>query len=223
VTSRDTILAAVRANQPTPAPSLPEVPLFEMRSRPLLEDFREAPLRRGGKLAEWPNGENLDRFIRSLFPQAQVICSATLEITGTRALSSGCEPAVLADVDVGVVRAAFGVAETGSIWLSEQDLRVNALAYLAQHLVALLDPGDIVGNLHHAYRNPRFKTALRGADNGPSATADIEGVLIHRAQGVCSLTVVLLRRPIDAAGRSRAYFVLRSYVIRSRLAQSSPS
>ena len=42
--------------------------------------------------------------------------------------------------DVGVVRAAFGVAETGSIWLSEQDLRVNALAYLAQHLVALLDP-----------------------------------------------------------------------------------
>jgi L-lactate dehydrogenase complex protein LldG len=98
VTSRDTILAAVRANQPTPAPSLPEVPLFEMRSRPLLEDFREALLRMGGKLAEWPDGENLDRFIRSLFPQAQVICSATPEITGTRALSSGCEPADLADV-----------------------------------------------------------------------------------------------------------------------------
>jgi len=34
----------------------------------------------------------------SLFPQAQVICSATPEITGTRALSSGCEPADLADV-----------------------------------------------------------------------------------------------------------------------------
>jgi L-lactate dehydrogenase complex protein LldG len=99
-----------------------------MRSRPLLEDFREALLRMGGKLAEWPNGENPDRFIRSLFPQAQIICSATPEITGTRALSSGCEPADLADVDVGVVRAAFGVAETGSIWLSEQELRVNALA-----------------------------------------------------------------------------------------------
>jgi L-lactate dehydrogenase complex protein LldG len=92
----------------------------------------------GGKLAEWPNGENPDRFIRSLFPQAQVICSATPEITGTRALSSGCEPADLADVDV--VRAAVGVAETGSIWLSEAELQVNALAYLPQHLVALLDP-----------------------------------------------------------------------------------
>src|SRR6516225_9432776 len=171
-----------------------------MRSRPLLEDFREALLRMGGKLAEWPDGENLDRFIRSLFPQAQVICSATPEITGTRALSSGCEPADLADVDVGVVRAAFGVAETGSIWLSEQDLRVNALAYLAQHLVALLDPGDIVGNLHHAYRDSRFKTARYAVlVTGPSATADIEGVLIHGAQGVRSLTVL----PVPRAAKPR--------------------
>jgi len=32
----------------------------------------------------------------------------------------------LADVDVGVVRAVFGVAETGSIWLSEQELVAGA-------------------------------------------------------------------------------------------------
>ena len=51
------------------------------------------------------------------------------------------------------------MAEAGSLWLSEAELQVNALAYLAQHLVALLDPRDIVGNLHHAYRDPRFKTA----------------------------------------------------------------
>jgi L-lactate dehydrogenase complex protein LldG len=30
---------------------------------------------------------------------------------------------------------------------------------------------------------------------GPSATADIEGVLIHGAQGVRSLTVVAVPRP----------------------------
>ena len=99
------------------------------------------------------------------------------------------------DVDVGVVRAAFGVAETGSVWLSEEELRVNALAYLAQHLVVLLDPGAIVPNLHHAYRNSRFKAARYAVlVTGPSATADIEGVLIHGAQGVRSLTVVPLPR-----------------------------
>ena len=71
-------------------------------------------------------------------------------------------------------------------------MKVNALAYLAQHLVVLLDPDRIVGNVHHAYGDPRFKTARYAVlVTGPSATADIEGVLIHGAQGVRSLTVVL--------------------------------
>jgi len=205
VTSRDTILAAVRANQPTPAPALPDLPLFQRALPSLLSEFREALVRMGGKFADGPSGENLGDFIRSLFPQAQVICSATPEMEGTRALTAAVNPVDLADNDVGVVRAAFGVAETGSIWLSEEELRVNAVAYLAQHLVALLDPEEIVGNLHHAYRDPRFKTARYAVlVTGPSATADIEGVLIHGAQGVRSLTVVPLPRPTGAPDRSRA-------------------
>ena len=195
MSSRDTILAAVRANQPASAPVIPDIPLFERPAGLLVAEFREALVRMGGKFAETQEGEDLDRFIRSLFPQAQVICSAVPEVKGNRALSGIVEPADLADVDVGVVRAAFAVAETGSIWLSETELQVNSLAFLAQHLLALLDPGDIVGNLHHAYGNPRFKTARYAVlVTGPSATADIEGVLIHGAQGVRSLTVVLLLR-----------------------------
>jgi L-lactate dehydrogenase complex protein LldG len=73
---------------------------------------------------------------------------------------------------------------------------VNALAYLAQHLIALLDPGAIVGNLHHAYRDLRFKTAHYAVlVTGPSATADIEGVLIHGA----SLGPTATRPPADSA------------------------
>lgn len=195
MSSRATILAAVRANQPAPAPVIPDIPLFERPAGLLVAEFREALLRMGGKFAETQEGEDLDRFIRSLFPQAQVICSAVPEVKGNRALSGIVEPADLADVDVGIVRAAFAVAETGSIWLSETELQVNSLAFLAQHLLALLDPGDIVGNLHHAYGDARFKTARYAVlVTGPSATADIEGVLIHGAQGVRSLTVVLLPR-----------------------------
>ena len=56
-------------------------------------------------------------------------------------------------------------------------------------------PPTSSANLHHAYRDPRFKTARYAVlVTGPSATADIEGVLIHGAQGVRSLTVVLLLR-----------------------------
>ena len=195
MSSRATILAAVRANQPAPAPVIPDIPLFERPAGLLVAEFQEALVCMGGKFAETQEGEDLNRFIRSLFPQAQVICSAVPEVKGNRALSGIVEPADLADVDVGVVRAAFAVAETGSIWLSETELQVNSLAFLPQHLVTLLDPGDIVGNLHHAYGDARFKTARYAVlVTGPSATADIEGVLIHGAQGVRSLTVVLLPR-----------------------------
>jgi len=191
MSSREAILAAVRSNQPAPAIALPQVPSFAKASHSLLNDFRDALIRMGGKFAEAQAGAALESLIGVLFPQAKVICSTTSEIAGTRGLSASSDPADLADVDLAIVRAAFGVAETGSIWLSEQELQVNALAYLAQHLVVLLDPNNIVGNLHDAFGDPRFRTARYAVlVTGPSATADIEGVLIHGAQGVRSLTVV---------------------------------
>jgi L-lactate dehydrogenase complex protein LldG len=193
MTSRDHILAAVRANRP-PAVALPDVPAFEGDAAKLWERFAEALRRMGGKLAEVPDGISADGILRQLFPDARVICSATTEVAGTRPLD-GSEPRDLADVDVSVARAAFGVAETGSVWLGEGELRVPAMAYLAQHLVVLLDPAEIVDNLHGAYRHPGFKRAGYAVlITGPSATADIEGVLIHGAQGVRSLTVVPLAR-----------------------------
>ena len=194
MSSRDSILAAVRANAPKRIGAPAAIPRFEQRAGSLVADFEEAAVRMGGKVAHCAQAGGLEGFIRSLFPQAQMICSAVPEVKGTWALNERIGPADLADVDVAIVRAAFGVAETGSIWLSETELKVNSLAFLAQHLVALLDPSDIVENLHHAYADPRFKTARYAVlVTGPSATADIEGVLIHGAQGVRSLTVVLVQ------------------------------
>ena len=125
-----------------------------------LENFKAALIRMGGKVADAPGDGDLDALIRELFPDAKVVCSATPEIVGNRPLDRVRAPAELHDVDVGVVRAAFGVAETGSLWLTETEFRVNALGFLAQHLVVLLDPARIVGNLHHAYRErARFDAA----------------------------------------------------------------
>ena len=101
----------------------------------------------------------------------------------------------VSDVDFAIVRAAFGVAETGSLLLSDTDLQVNAVGYLAQYLIVLLDPADIVVNLHHAYRRIEFRDRHYASfHTGPSATADIEGVLIHGAQGVRSLSVLPIAR-----------------------------
>jgi len=145
----------------------------------------------GGTLAEPPAGLSLDAFIRARFPGARVVCSAVAEVEGTRRIHAVARPADLEDVDVGVVRAAFGVAETGSVWLSEREFVVNALGFLPQHLVVLLDPEALAPNLHHAYRHSGFFEARYAVlMTGPSATADIEGVLIRGAQGIRSMTVI---------------------------------
>jgi L-lactate dehydrogenase complex protein LldG len=185
------ILAAVRANAPAAAPPLPVVPTFDTGTGPLLDRFRASFELMGGTFLDYEPGSDLNALLRARHPQAKVICSAVPEIAGTRRLEDVTMPRDLDDVDVGVVRAAFGVAETGSIWLSEAELGVNALGYLAQHLVALLDPAEIVPNLHHAYRDKRFLTARYAVlMTGPSATADIEGVLIRGAQGIRSLMLI---------------------------------
>lgn len=192
--SRDMILAAVRANAPSAAP-LPVIPAFPLPAVSLLERFRASFALMGGTFLDWQPGTDLNAVIASRFPDARVICSPLPGIRATRPLPAPTVPHALEDVDVAIVRAAFGVAETGSIFLSEAELVVNALGYLPEHLAALLDPGDIVPNLHDAYRDPRFLTARYAVlMTGPSATADIEGVLIRGAQGIRSLTVVPVPR-----------------------------
>ena len=122
---------------------------------------------------------------------ARVIASATPEVRGTRVVVRGSAPGGLDDVDVGVVRAACGVVETGSVLLTDQELVVNALAFLSQHLVVLLDPAALLSDLHALYRCGVFLSVPYAVLlSGPSATADIEGVLVRGAQGVRSLTVI---------------------------------
>ncbi len=191
MSSRDEILARIRKNQPAPT-ALPDVPTFDTAGGPLLEIFKEGVTRMGGRVADAPADGDVNALINALFPDAKVICSATSEVAGNRPLDPLRSPANLADVDVGVVRAVYGVAETGSVWLTDAQFKVPALGFLAQHLVVLLDPARIVANMHIAYREfAQFDAPYGVFMTGPSATADIEGVLIHGAQGIRSLTVVI--------------------------------
>jgi len=204
--SRAQILARVRRNQP-PWRTLPEIPSFERPLADPLATFAAALARMGGTLAEAPAGASLYQFLRARFPDARVICSATPDVEGTRPIGAVRHPEDLEDVDVGVVRALFGVAETGSVWLSEREFGINALGFLSQHLVVLLDPRTVVPDLHHAYRHPGFREARYAVFmTGPSATADIEGVLVRGAQGIRTLTVI----PVAAADAGSATEARRS-------------
>jgi L-lactate dehydrogenase complex protein LldG len=196
MSGRDEILARIRANRPKLDRQLPEVPLFD--SAPpasLLAAFKANIERAGGVVLDPPASGDALAPVRAKLAGARVVCSTVPEVTGNRDINGVTAPQELADIDYAVVRAAFGVAETGSVLLPDKALQVNALAYLAQHMIVLLDPADIVVNVHHAYRRPEFRESHYACFHaGPSGTADIEGVLIHGAQGVRSLSVVPIPR-----------------------------
>ncbi|WCS22661.1 LUD domain-containing protein [Methylobacterium sp. NMS14P] len=200
MSARDAILDGIRRNRPAGDFPLPEVPLFTpLVGEDLVVEFGERLQRMGGRVAE-PGAGDVFAGVRERLDAAKVVASAVPELTGNRDLRGVRAPQEVEDVDVAVVRAVFGIAETGSVLFTQDQLIVNAVGYLAQHLVVLLDPADIVPNVQAAYRRPEFgRSAYAVLHTGPSATADIEGVLIHGAQGVRSLTVLLL--PRGAAGR----------------------
>lgn len=197
MTARQYIIESIRANRPPgdhPLPVIPRFPQPEPEGR--RATFVRNLIAMGGTVLEPAPGEAPLARLKTHLADAGLVCSAAPEVVGQRDLATVPEPRALADVDVAVVRAVLGVAETGSVLFTERELRVNTLAYLAQHLVVLLDESDIVSGLQDAYDRPQFReTAYAVFHTGPSATGDIEGVLIHGAQGVRSLTVLFADRP----------------------------
>jgi L-lactate dehydrogenase complex protein LldG len=198
MSSRDDILASIRANLPRVDRPLPHVPLFDDEPTvSLLSAFKDNLHRMGGVFLDPPASGDILAPVRAKIADAKIVCSTVPEIAGNRDIAGVGAPRDLADVDFAIVRASFAVAETGSVLLSDADHHVNSVANHAQHLIVLLDPIDIVANLHHAYRRPEFHDRHYASfHTGPSATADIEGVLIHGAQGVRSLFVLPIARVI---------------------------
>ena len=198
MSAREEILSKVRANLPGGDHPLPDLPHFPVdhdgdRTSYFLKSLDEM----GGKHFTGTVGE----LLAQRFSDAQVVASLVPEIDGTRDIGAAGDPGELADVDVAIVRAAFAIAETGTVALPDENLGVNAVAYLAQHLIVLVDPDDIEMGLQDAYRRSDMAAHRYLAfHSGPSATADIEGVLIHGAQGVRSLTVVFAsdKGPVQA-------------------------
>jgi L-lactate dehydrogenase complex protein LldG len=194
MSAREEILTAVSGRHP-PSRELPQVPDFHHGTKGLIDLFTDALARLDGNSVAEPPAD-LQRWLSETFPEATRICSAAHELQGTVTTAEFSDWAAPADIDVTVVRTPLGVAETGSILLTEKELEVNTIAVLAQHLVVLLDPADLVENIHDAYQHASFQTAAYAALlSGPSGSADIGGKTVHPAQGVTTLTVILMPRP----------------------------
>jgi L-lactate dehydrogenase complex protein LldG len=193
--ARQNILERIR-NSGRLATSKPEIPDFtRLATADFIPRFRRGLEAMAGVLVDSPP-QDFGAFLKKTFPRAKTFCSAVPEFAGNSTPENYPNWADASNIDVTVVRSPMGIAETGSVLLSENDLRVNTIGFLAHDLVVLLDPADIVENVHIAYRHPAFRdTAYSVLMTGPSGSGDIGGRVVHPAQGVMTLTVVLWSRP----------------------------
>ena len=194
MTARESILADVRRNHPS-ARALPVAPHFRSAASVDLKEKFAAALKQmaGETIPECP--ADVGRFIAARFPTAKNFYSTAREFTGNCTAASFGNWAGPATVDVTVVRAPLGVAETGSVLLSESELVVNTVGFLAHDIVVLLDPAEIVENIHDAYRHRYFReSGYCVLMTGPSGSGDISGVVVHPAQASKTLTVIFVPR-----------------------------
>jgi L-lactate dehydrogenase complex protein LldG len=205
VSARDAILAAVR-RAAVPAVELPELPAPRPAApgaasgAELVRRFCEMLEEVGGRAVELSGAEALASAVAGL-PAAEaakangrgiVSCVPGLAIS-TLTLGPDASRARLDEIELAIIPGLFGVAENAAVWVSEEDLPHRALPFVAQHLAIVLSKGEIVADMHAAYRRlPRPLPGYGVFISGPSKTADIEQALVIGAQGPKSLVVFLV-------------------------------
>jgi hypothetical protein len=160
---------------------LPAVPLFdEIWPNALLSVFKQSLQRMGGSLLEPPINGDVLQPVRDKVASAKVVCSMVPEIAGNCQIADVSSSAEQPNLQFVIVRALSAVIESGSVLLNHHDLRVNAVALLARHLIVLLDPVDIVVSLKHAFR----RDELNARNHAPSILAQLD----QRKSKACSST-----------------------------------
>jgi len=120
-----------------------------------------------------------------------------LEAAGIRVVvPDGDDPAAeVADVPVAIVRAEMGVAESGSLLISEHTLGDRVVTMLCHRLIQVVAAADVAERLEGAAEwlaarpgQPGFASLM----TGPSRTADIERSLTIGVQGPDEVDVLVL-------------------------------
>jgi L-lactate dehydrogenase complex protein LldG len=184
---RDTILQNVRDNQPS-SRELPAIPKFHSEQPvDLKKQFTVALKELYGEVLTEPPAD-FEEFLRKRFPDAKTICSAVPEYAGNRVPQDFTRWSDASIIDVTIVRSPLGIG------------------FLAHDIVILLDPAEIVENIHDAYGHPHFlDKAYSLLMSGPSGSADIGGITVHPAQGVMTLTVIFWPRAQQPASPKAGY------------------
>jgi L-lactate dehydrogenase complex protein LldG len=191
--SRRRVLDALRSAAP-PSPGTPDLSGIGVRFEDPVAQLADAVGAVGGRLVRVPDPGRLPEAVAALAAEvgASRVASAVEGVPGNVDLSRIGDAHALDGLGLAVLPGAFAVAENGAVWVSGAALRPRAIFVIAEHLALVVRAGEIVHDMHEAYRRlafpgPAFGTFIAG----PSKTADIEQALVIGAHGARSCTVLL--------------------------------
>jgi L-lactate dehydrogenase complex protein LldG len=196
MSSRDSVLAALRRSAPPPSP-LPDAPAGT--SYPDAErQFSETLASVGGKVIVAASVAEADTELRGLevYTQSQRIASLVPGVGESNVdLSAMKDPHELEGIDLAIIPGEIGVAENAAVWVPGGALGPHrAIFVAAQHLILVVPRDAIVDNMQQAYERIQLERPGFGVFiSGPSKTADIEQSLVIGAHGPRSCTVLLIR------------------------------
>ena len=124
--------------------------------------------------------------IQSIFKDAKI----TLDLTSDNRVGL----TNLQKVDLTILKAEFGVAENGAVWINWNDeAHPRALLTISRYLAIYLERDKIFNNMAEAYSSLDFSNISYGIFlSGPSKTADIEQSLVIGAHGATDLVLFLI-------------------------------
>jgi L-lactate dehydrogenase complex protein LldG len=194
--NRNSILEKIRTNKPQRADKpLPDYIHFDSIFDDATAKFTEVLTGIGGEVVAVDNMDALKNDFQKRFKSVKnTVCrveNLDLGVADVGLVNDGHD---FADVDVAILRGQFGVAENGSIWVTDAEIGAHrVLPFITQHLVLVLEKNKLFKNLHEAYKDLKInETGFGVFIAGPSKTADIEQSLVIGAHGARSLVVYLV-------------------------------
>ncbi|HEY6899588.1 MAG TPA: LUD domain-containing protein [Puia sp.] len=193
MTTREKILKAVLENQPASTPP-PEVLFFSQDTAGLSDKFSDTLISIGGRAVVVKSIELIGLMLPKYFDTTRRIATNIPELSGfANLIEPGVDPHSFQDIELMVMRAHFGVAENGAVWLTEELMGQRILPFIPQHLAVVLSASDIVPTMQQAYQrigSQRYRFGSFIA--GPSKTADIEQALVLGAHGPRTMTAFIV-------------------------------
>lgn len=195
MSSRDSILAAVRRQLPQSSP-LPTLEGPWITYPDPISQFASVLESIGGRCLRAESEAEVAEHLGTLPQYAaakQTLSLAPGTVAGTVDIESITDPHQLFDIDFAILPGGVAVAENAAVWVSDAAVKHRVIYFLCQHLALVVRASDVVNNLYEAYeRLPVTSSPFGGFIAGPSKTADIEQSLVIGAHGARSMTVFIV-------------------------------